>query len=134
MLNVSWTQLDTNKSNLITEIVRVFLVLYIHFRNSVDLILTWASNEWCFILFMLMLSFVRNWRSFMTLSCGGFPIVYICLDTRNIFGSTIIKLALPYFVAHYAFGSVESGLKQCAVLTQRINNLQHLSEKMTVKP
>jgi hypothetical protein len=47
----------------------------------------------------------------------GFPIVYICLDTRNIFGSTIIKLALPYFVAHYAFGSVESGLKQCAVLT-----------------
>ena len=53
----------------------------------------------------------------MTLSCGGFPIVYIYLDTRNIFGSTIIKLALQYFVAHYAFGSVESGFKQCAVLT-----------------
>ena len=86
-----------SKQNIIT-LIFVFYYCTYNYSITVYLILTWVSNEYVHI-YVVICIWKQVYVICMKLICGGFPFVYICLDTRNRVGSIFTKLTLPYFVA-----------------------------------
>jgi len=111
MLNVSWTQLATNKRNMISELVRcLFWVLYKQIQSYCSFIPNVLMTDSLYLVFhghpvkillycsCLCCHLFESIYLYMTLICDGFSFIYISFYARNRVGTLLTGLTLPYFV------------------------------------